>query len=149
MGPQPACAKGNSARRGLPSSSGSGEAQDLARRQGLDEPNNSNNVTSPQTNATANDYLYQSLNETVYDLLAHPNQTTNGSQIAYSPSTDFQRIADLSGNDELVADPDGNVYYTTPGNGTFFAIVSGIVEGDGAGRFFHYYADTMLSLIHI
>ena len=143
VGPQPACAKGSSPRRGLPSSSSLGAAQDLARRQVPEEPNFLNNVTSPQTNASANDYLYQSLNETVYDLLAHPNRTTNGSQTAYSPDTEFVHIADLNGKEELVADPDGNIYYTTPGNGTFFATVSGIVEGDGAGRFFHYYADTM------
>ena len=70
-------------------------------------------------------------------------RTTNGSQVPFAPDTDYLTIHDLSGNNELVADLDGNIYYAAPGNGTLFASVSGFVEGDASGRFFHYYTDAM------
>ena len=75
---------------------------------------------------------------------AAANRTTNGSLVVFAPDTNFVNITDLSGNDALVADEDGNIYYAAAGNGSsLFAVVSGFVEGDDAGRFFHYYTDTM------
>lgn len=67
----------------------------------------------------------------------------NETLLTFSPDTNFTAISDLSGKDELYADPDGNLYYTNPGTGTEFAINTGFVEGTVDGRFFHYYTDTM------
>lgn len=63
--------------------------------------------------------------------------------MAFPSDANYTSILDLSGIDELYADPEGNLLYAEPGNGTLFAVVSGYVEGDAANRFFHYYADTM------
>ena len=101
------------------------------------------NITMGGTNATADDEFFQALNETAFENLAIMNSTSDLSKSPYPSDTDFISIRDLSGNDELDADADGNVYYAAPGNGTPLAVISNIVEGDAGGRFFHYYTDVM------
>ncbi|KAL8669726.1 MAG: hypothetical protein Q9168_005695 [Polycauliona sp. 1 TL-2023] len=114
--------------------------------EGIDGPEPYDYVESITTNATsANDTLFQLSSAATLDALDATANSANGSQVPFAPDTDFFVIHDLSGNDELVADQDGNIYYAAPGNGSLFASVSGFVEGDASGRFFHYYTDTMIT----
>ncbi|KAL9635551.1 MAG: hypothetical protein Q9204_002587 [Flavoplaca sp. TL-2023a] len=91
----------------------------------------------------ANDTLFQIINATAFASLDSTTRTTNGSQVPFAPDADLLRIQDLSGNNELVAHPDGNLYYTSLGGGSLFASVSGFIEGDASGRYFHYYPNAM------
>ncbi|KAL9636798.1 MAG: hypothetical protein Q9204_002117 [Flavoplaca sp. TL-2023a] len=90
-----------------------------------------------------NDTLFQIANATAFESLDSTTRTTNGSQVPFAPDADLLSIGDLSGNNALVADPDGNLYYTSIGGGSLFASVSDVVEGDASGRYFHYYANSM------
>ncbi|KAL8682577.1 MAG: hypothetical protein Q9224_006763, partial [Gallowayella concinna] len=121
-----------------------GQAIEGEQPEGVDGPEPFDYVESLATNATsANDTLFRISNATSFSALDNAEKTTNGSLVPFAPDTEFLNITDLSGNNALVADEDGNIYYASPGNGSQFASVSGIVEGDAAGRFFHYYNDTM------
>ncbi|KAI4254492.1 MAG: hypothetical protein LQ352_003067 [Teloschistes flavicans] len=87
--------------------------------------------------------LYDPVNESSLDVLAAEEKKPNNSQLVFPPETEFDIISDLSSNDELFAEANGNIYYASPNNGTIFASVSSLIEGDGAGRFLHYYPDVM------
>ncbi|KAL8985282.1 MAG: hypothetical protein Q9205_000980 [Flavoplaca limonia] len=112
----------------------------------VDGPEPFDYVESIATSGTssADDNLFQIANETAFASIDNTIQTASGSQQGpLAPDTEFLSIQDLSGNNELVGDPDGNIYYTTPGNGTLFASYSSFIEGDASGRWLHYYADSM------
>ncbi|KAL6719024.1 hypothetical protein ACLMJK_003259 [Lecanora helva] len=147
VGPQLTCPAGGSSKRGLVDESNSGASPQLRKRQGVDGPGPYDYVTAPATNATAGDDLFQSVNQTAFDSIRdainNVTATTNATRTGFAPDNNFTTITDFSGNDELVADEDGNIYYGAPGEGSPFATVSGYVEGDADGRFFHYYTDIM------
>ncbi|KAL9595333.1 MAG: hypothetical protein Q9219_006510 [cf. Caloplaca sp. 3 TL-2023] len=111
----------------------------------VDGPSPFDYVESLPTNATsANDTLFQTINNASFASLdSTAAGSLNGSQSVNAPDTVFLNITDQSGNDALVANEDGNIYYADPGDGSEFAVVGRFVEGDAAGRFFHYYPDTM------
>ncbi|KAL8837003.1 MAG: hypothetical protein Q9170_002692 [Blastenia crenularia] len=131
--------------QGLIDASNTKRASRLQARRKEDKPGDWNNyVTSIQTNSTpANDAISQAVQNASFVILATTPQTTDGSQVVNPPDTDFLTIHHFSGNNELVVAADGKIYYVPPGNGSIFAQVSGFVEGDGSGRFFHHYPDTM------
>lgn len=148
IGPQPQCPAGRSRRRGLPSRSTIENTLQLAERQAQNGTYTQlfpNNITSFPVDTTGYEAdFFQAANETALASVANATAVTNGTDFGFPPdTTNFTAIADLSGSDELFADPNGNLYYAPPGNGSLFAVASGIVEGDVAFRFFHYYADTM------
>ncbi|KAL8966586.1 MAG: hypothetical protein Q9183_003305, partial [Haloplaca sp. 2 TL-2023] len=139
LGAQPA---GASTKRALIAGPKAKPASRLTRRQ-EDGPEPFDYVTSLISNSTANDTLFQAVQNASLAVLAEEERQPNNTELGYPSDTNFTTIRDLSNVDELFAEANGNIYYAPLDNGTIFASVSGIVEGDGANRFFHYYPDVM------